>query len=177
MGENTVKNIFNKINPIILKLKSDKKAMLIILLGLLGMLMILFSGSAEEKQDCETVSSESSYNQNEIEHNLTELIESIKGAGDAKVMITYETAEETVYAVDEEEKTDDKDTNLKKEYIIIENDYGETGLKVKQIYPKVRGVAIICEGGGDPIVEEQIYSLVSALFNISTNKISVAPMA
>lgn len=177
MSENALKDLYNKIRPFISKLKSDKKAMLIILLGLSGMLLILFSSSSEEKREYEPVSTESSYNQNEIERNLTELIESIKGAGDTKVMITYETAEETVYATDEEEKSDDTDTNLKKEYIIIENDSGETGLKVKLVYPKVRGVAVICEGGGDPIVEEKIYSLISALFDISTNKISVAPMA
>ena len=53
----------------------------------------------------------------------------------------------------------------------------EEALKTGLLNPKVMGVAVICEGGEDPIVRERIYSLISALFDINTNSISVTVMA
>lgn len=177
MNINLFKDLNEKTKFIIQKLKTDKKAMVILLLGITGMLMILFSEPSNNRYEQKSVPAESVYNQNAIENDLTKLIESIQGAGETEVMITYESAEENVYATNEDVKSGENDTDIKKEYLIIETDSGETGLKIKLIYPKVRGVAVICKGGGDPIVEEKIYSLISALFDISTNKISVAPMA
>lgn len=178
MNENIKNQFSEKIRPVFEKLKKDKKALVIILLGLLGMLMILFSGSDKNTDtDKSSVNENSTISQYEIKKDVTELIKSIKGAGETQVMITYECAEETVYATDTEEQAGENDVQLKKEHIIVENDSGETGLMITVIYPKVQGVAVICEGGDDPIVKEKIYSLISALFDINSNSISVASMA
>ena len=40
----------------------------------------------------------------------------------------------------------------------------------------VTGAAVVCEGGGDPVVRERIVQTVSALFSLKSNHISVMPM-
>lgn len=178
MGENAIKKASKKITPIMNKIKKDKKALIIVIAGVLGMLLILFSGSAEKKGDF-TVEKEnySSLSRQDIKNEVQNLIESIDGAGKTQLMITYESAEESVYATDSDEKSGNNEVQIKKEHIIIENDSGETGLLIKVIYPKVQGVAVICEGGDNPLVREKIYSLLSALFDINSTSISVASMA
>ena len=68
-------------------------------------------------------------------------------------------------------------SDVENKYVIIDNDKGEGGMQLKIISPKIRGVAVLCKGGDNPIVKEQIITAISALFDISTNKISVATMA
>ena len=155
------------------KLRKDKKTIFIILIGFLGMVLILFSPNDSEKKKVVDQVETVNYNSDNIQDEVEEMIESIKGAGKTKVYITYESDSEHVYAMNIDEKSDGSDLHYKSEYIITDD---ENGLILKVIYPKVRGVAVICEGGGDPLVKEKIYSVISALFDISTNKISVTDM-
>ncbi len=171
--------ITEKIRTLAEKLKEDKKTLMIILMAAIGIILILFSGSGTSKSDASdaAVPYTEFADKAETEKSVVQMIESIKGAGRAKIMITYECDSETVFAKDTEQKSDTDETDVKNKHIIIDGDTGETGLKVKSIYPKVMGVAVICEGGEDPVVRERIYSLISALFDINTNSISVTVMA
>ena len=155
------------------KLRKDKKTIFIIMIGFLGMVLILFSPNDSEKKKVVDQVETVNYNSDNIQDEVEAMIESIKGAGKTKVYITYESDSEHVYAMNIDEKSDGSDLHYKSEYIITDD---ENGLILKVIYPKVRGVAVICEGGGDPLVKEKIYSVISALFDISTNKISVTDM-
>lgn len=155
------------------KLRKDKKTIFIIMIGFLGMVLILFSPNDSEKKRAVDQVETVNYNSDNIQDEVEAMIESIKGAGKTKVYITYESDSEHVYAMNIDEKSDGSDLHYKSEYIITDD---ENGLILKVIYPKVRGVAVICEGGGDPLVKEKIYSVISALFDISTNKISVTDM-
>ena len=97
-------------------------------------------------------------------------------------MITYDTSDENVYAKDMDEEFENKENapveqRIKSEYIIINGSDGEAGLKIKNVYPTVRGVAVVCDGANDPNVKGQIVSVVSALFDINSTRISVAEMA
>ncbi len=162
------------------KLKKDKKSMFIMVLGLVGIMLILFSelgdeskaetkgGTQEMQVICET----------QLTESLEKLIENIDGAGKTKVMLTFESYSESAYAADTQESSgNDGEKDFSKEYIIIDGADGEQGLLLKITAPEVRGVAVVCQGGSNPVIKEQIISTVSALFDISSNKISVATMA
>ncbi len=170
----------DNIRDVILKLSKDKKTALMLILGIAGIILVLLSGSGENKEsniskyeDGVTVMSE-----DELSERLEKLLGSIEGAGKVKVMLTFRSYSEAVYAENKEETIGvDGETDRADEYIIIDGADGETGLKLKIISPEVKGVAIICQGGDNPVIKEQIISVVSALFDISSNKISVAVMA
>ena len=51
------------------------------------------------------------------------------------------------------------------------------GLLVKEIQPTVRGVVIVCEGGDDPAVQEQITDAVTTALNISTKRVSISKLS
>ena len=173
MSTTEIKNIFNK-------LKKDNKAMFILLAGLIGMLLILLSDSDSSNK---SVKSEiDGYNpivsEQELALEVEKLIESIAGAGRCKVMITYKSYDESVYAYDKDENSNSQgETDFSGEYVIIDSGDKEDGLKIKTIMPEIKGVAVVCQGGNNPVIKEQIITLLSALFNISSNKISVAVMA
>ena len=168
-----------ELKQIFIRLKNDKKSLFIIFIGIVGMLLIMFSGDdgsnavQNDKPFSNIILSES-----QLADKVEGFIENIAGAGKTKVILTFEAYEETVYAQDKDEKySDDSETDINSEYVIIDNGDNEDGLKIKVISPKIRGVAVICQGGNEPTVKAQIISALSALFDISTNKISVAEMA
>lgn len=172
------KELHKKISIIANKLKKDKKALFIITVGLIGMILILFSGESKELNtvNYNDLNEGTAYDLKAVKQELTQLIESINGAGKTIVMITYRSDEETVFATDSEDIIRNDETKNKKEYVIVKNNSNESGIPIKIIYPEVQGVAVICEGGDNQVVKEKIYSLVCALFSISSNSVSVASM-
>ena len=105
----------------------------------------------------------SSYSK-ETEQKLTDIVSSISGVGECKVMITFETGSENVYATDSETKSDDNSVDDKSEYVLYNSSNGEKALLIKEKYPAVGGVSIVCDGGDDETVREAI----------STNRVSVS---
>lgn len=170
----------DKLKNLINKLKTDKKMLPVLIIGFIGMLLILFADGGTDKNSAESYTqvSQGILTEAELGERVEKLIEAIDGAGKTKVMITYNCYEETVYAYNEDENIDTKgDREFKNEYIILDSGSKEEGMKVKILLPEIKGVAVVCQGGENPVIKEQIISAISALFNISSNKISVAVMA
>ena len=168
------------LEKLFIKIKSDKKTMMIAAIGIFGMFLILFSSTGENNVD--TLKDDSStiniYSESELSSSLEKFLSNIDGAGKSEVMITYESYEETVYVYDKDEKNGKEgEKNISSEYIIIDIGDKEDGLKSKTVAPVIRGVAVVCQGGNNPVTKELIIRSISALLDISTNKISVAPMA
>lgn len=164
------------------KLKEDKRFLIIIAVGVLGMALIFLSELKPAAKDVhnepenETLSYEES-----IELKLKTLIESIEGAGKARVMVVFDSSKEEVFAKDTDEDVEknekDGSQKTKSKYIIIENDDGENGLLTKSVYPRVCGVAIVCDGAGDSVIKQRIIETVCALFDINSTNISVVRKA
>ncbi len=170
-----LKDYFEKL---LKKIPQDKKLLLMVGLGVFGMLIIMLSGTSEgDTVETETDLQKNLYNESEICLQLQNLIEQIDGVGKATVMITYEEGQETVFAKDEERDKGQNDQRESKEYIIVDSKDGETGLELKIIYPKVKGVAVVCQGAESNIIKQQIVEIICALFDLSSNKISVAVMS
>ena len=113
-------------------------------------------------------------------------LESVQGAGKVQVMITLESAGETVYARDEQSDTQttqdgsdgvtDRKESYKSEHIIVDAADGKQPLVETHIEPEVKGVAVVCEGGDDITVIKRITDLVSVVLGLSTNRICVTKM-
>lgn len=173
MNSEYFKDIFSK-------LKKDKKSMVIVILGLMGVLLILLSEIGDDKSDktAELNITTQITDETDMTAQLQKLIENIDGAGKTKVMLTFESYSESVYASDiHKSENADGDIDYSSEYIVVDSGTSQEGLLIKMTTPKIRGVAVVCQGGSNPVVKQQIVSAVSALFNISSNKISVAAMA
>lgn len=170
------------------KTRLDKKVLCIIALGLAGMLLLLsempFAQKSKEASEEETTTvlpvQEEDYAA-QIEKDLTEIISSIKGAGTTRVMVTLESSGEVIYLSDRSYRSD-KDSNSgissneENKYIIIDGENGENGIVAKTVEPKIRGVAVVCEGAGTASVKAEIVSAVTALLDISSARVSVSTL-
>lgn len=102
----------------------------------------------------------------DLEAQLEELISQMSGAGKTSVMITLETGEEAIYALD----TQSGELQSQQTHVLLADG---TALTETVYRPQVRGVAVLCEGGGDVRVAARITDLVSALLDLPSNRICV----
>lgn len=185
--KNVAESIKKLIEKISAKTKLSKKLLLAVSLLLTGIAALLLSELTADSKNVSaqtTVTSQTAdtdeYAAN-LERRLTAIISSIEGAGSTKVMVTLESGSEDIYLHDYDygENVDPSGKNSlerKDEYVIVDGDSGEQGIVVRIAEPKVRGVAVVCEGGGSEVVREQIIGAVTALLDISSARVSVAKM-
>lgn len=179
-----IKDTIEKISK---KSRLNKKLLLVVAMLVSGIILLLASElfTAEKTasaQPSETVENTDAHEYSEkLEQRLISIISSIDGAGATKVMVTLESGGEDIYLHDFDygENADPSGKNSverKDEYVIIDGSSGEQGIVVRRAEPKVRGVAVVCEGGGSEQVRAQIIEAVTALLDISSARVSVAKM-
>lgn len=175
------------------RMVKDKKILLLLAAGLVGMLLLLATEFLPEQSESvektgespEQAAEERQSYVAETEDKLAAIISSIAGAGRTKVMVTLENSEESVWATQGAQERENSGTDggeekyrQEDEYVLIQSSSSEEGgLLLKIIQPRIRGVAIVCDGGDNVYVREKITSAVAAVLDISTAKISIAKMA
>ena len=159
---------------------------------LVGVVIVIIAGSyiLEPKEDI--IVSESNiyeiFDADIFENKLAKILSEIDGAGDVKVMISYQTGVETVPLLDTKDNntvTEESDSDSKRrteqnsvETSIIFNQE-KSGNKIpyisKTIMPVVEGVIVTCDGGGDEIVRANVIKAVTVITGITANKVQVFP--
>ncbi|MCS4471604.1 stage III sporulation protein AG [Clostridium botulinum] len=194
-----IKNWFKKLetNP-----KNNKKNMNILIVVLVGVLFLI-AGSTFKKDSVmsknenpknkqtqeEKIEVENDDYEKETQNKLKTTLEKIDGVGKVEVMITFESGEEKVPAVNINNSTNksvEKDTeggtrNTTQENegssVVVTNDGDKTQpLIVKEYKPKITGVCIVAEGAEDNITKLRISKAVVDLFSLAENKVNVYPM-
>ena len=144
--EDTVKKVTELI-------KSNKTIMLIIL-ALIGILMItaggMFQKSDEDKE--KDVFDEKVYIE-DLEKRIGEMVSSIKGAGESRVVINIISTTESVYVKENKKSYDSSSEKSKSEtedsvLTMTDSSGNEYALVTKQIMPQIGGVTVVCDGGG-----------------------------
>ena len=183
IGE-TIKKFLDKISE---KSRLGKGVLLAVVLLLAGVLMLIMSEIVPEERsvsaetESSTVQAAADEYAKRLEERLVSIISSIHGAGETRVMVTLESGSENVYLHNydygENNGSDGKNSfERKDEYVIVDGSSGEQGIVVRQSEPKIRGVAVVCEGGGNQSIKQQITETVTALLDISSARVSVAKM-
>lgn len=148
---------------------SEGRAVLAALIGGLAMLLILLSellpSKAGEASPKNTVSDAEEY-QIQLETRLEDLISQMEGAGKTTVMLTLETGEESIYALD---TRSDVQQNQQTHVLLGDG----SALKETIYQPQVRGAVVLCEGGGDIRIAAKITEMISALLDLPSNRICV----
>ncbi|MGI6202997.1 MAG: hypothetical protein ACOYID_06310 [Eubacteriales bacterium] len=101
-----------------------------------------------------------------LERQVAALIERIDGAGVASVLITLESDSEHVYAYDSK--------NGSREYLTIGAGTSESPVLLRRMTPRLRGIAVVCSGGDNPVVQQKIISMLCALFDLPSTKVFVS---
>ena len=168
------------------KIRQDKKLLIVILIGLIGAIMLVFTGSGSDKQsfadEQETTTAVSVTSTSDIETALEEklisVISQIKGAGKTDAVVAVGSAGEYIYAENVKKESDSKSISEDSEIVIYEAQNGaDSGLVVSIKSPEIIGVAIICEGGDSSVVKSEITKLVTSLFGIGSDRVYVGSKA
>lgn len=173
----------NKIEELMQKLKlkkGDKGVKILIAVGLIGILLIALSEAVPtEKHSTKSADNDllpySDYTKS-LEEETAELISSIDGAGVCKVMLTLKNTNENIYAENNEEDVKDGSFSKKSEYVLYDASSGDSPLLIQQKYPQVQGVVVVCSGGDNTVVRENIINCISALYDIPSTRINVSKL-
>lgn len=174
-------NLKNSINALINKIGIDRKTAVVAFLGIAGVVILVLSellpsDSADEKAQKlaePSVMSCAEY-EKELEQRLETIISKIDGAGNVSVMVTLESTAEEIYA--QQEKDDRENSKHENDYVIIKTNDGEGGILLKTAQPQVRGVAVVCTGGGSAVVCRSITDTVTAVLGISSARVNISSM-
>ncbi len=127
----------------------------IIVLGIVGIVLIFISTLVESdtknSNNNNEVTSTKSYCE-KLQTELENIISYIDGVGRTKILLTIDTSSEIVYQEKSENQT-------------------------KQLEPKIRGVIVVCDGGNNPIVVQNIINALRSVLDISASKISVSKLS
>lgn len=173
------------INRISEKTKLSPGMLLAVFMLAAGAAVLLFgSNGAEKELSSETTTSaktDAADYTRDLEERLVSIISAIEGAGATRVMVTLESSGEEIY-LSNSDYGEDIDTSgknsfeRKDEYVIVDGSSGQEGIVVRTAEPKVRGVAVVCQGAGSDSVRARIVETVTALLDISSARVSVAKM-
>lgn len=134
----------NKFSKLFELLGRDKKTLVTVAIGLVGILLVLLSlggGSDTEisKDGLEEYKSR-------LEAELEALCESIDGAGRCRVTVSFSEGERLEY----------KGSSL-----------------IGSEPPRVLGITVVCDGGDDSYIKNSISDCMTALFDIGSNRVCV----
>lgn len=160
---------------ILKKLNGKKGSAVIAVLAVLGVILIMFpKGDTESKASkADTYVQITTYTE-KLEEKIRSLCSAVDGAGNVRVLVTLECSSEFVYADNRTESVDSAGSSYSSDYLIIEDKNGTAPVTLTEIYPKIRGVAVVCDGGDLPAVKSKLTGLLSAALGISTSRISVS---
>ena len=163
------------------KLYNQKHMWIIALIGVIGVALIVFGNSgfreADKTESSQDTAAEILGYTEILENKVRAMVREISG-NEAAVLITLECSNESVYAdnLKESEEIASGDMvshSYEREYLIISGEGGEEGLLLREIYPKIRGIAVVCNGGNEPSRQLEIIKLLSVAFGISASKVYV----
>ena len=155
-------------------IKSQRSTVLIIVLLILGVLLLLYeSGSTSLPKSVNQNQRLEEYAHN-LENKMASLCENVKGVSNVSVTVYFSSGFETVYACNEESKTTSSGNTSQKKYVTVGSGNDESMVSIVELMPKICGVAIVCQGGGDPVIARSLSMLLSAAYGISMNQIYVA---
>ncbi len=142
----------------------DRKRLTAMLLAVGGVILIListlFGGSEVAKTEEYT---DVGFYTDYLEERIRALCMSIEGIDEAVVFLTLDCSSEYIYQGDGAS-----------DFLILSGGDGEEAVKLCEIYPRVRGIAVVCTGGELPRIKETVTELLSAALGLSSNKIKVA---
>lgn len=153
---------------------SDNKIKIFVIIGLVGIMLILLSDMIP-KQTNKVEKQSTNYQQyiDNLEKKTTYIISSIDGVGECNVMLTLSSSNEYIYAQNSENKSDNSSISQNYEYVLYDGANGDEPILIKEYYPQVQGVVVVCSGGDSVVVRERVITTVSSLYNIPSSRISV----
>ncbi len=167
----------------------DKNTWLV--LGIAGLLLLVIAlpdGTPEQTKtaysdsEAENVGAESPTDTaKELEERLSETLSLIDGAGTVRVMLTFQDTGEHVIEKDVSRRSSGENgaSDTEEAYSTVYTQEGSTQLPYvsDELTPRVEGVLVVAQGGGDSVVKQNLLQAVQSLFPLDAHKITIVKMS
>lgn len=144
------------------------------------------AGLAAQGAASSVLSSDTDSYEDALQSQLKTLVCSIKGVGKADVMITFSGGPQYVYeqqqkktaekssqkGTDGAAQTNENDDN-ETQPVIISGESGQQPIVKTELKPTAVGVVVVCDGGDDPTVEENVIDAVTTALDLPANHVCV----
>ena len=166
--------------------------------GLAGLLLLVIAAPVKQKEQKKTQEEVTVQSQEptedqirqSYEQQLESVLSQVEGVGTVQVAVAMEsTGKKQV----EKDSPEDTSTSSEKgdsgtertsqtvttgETTVYEDtgDGGQTPYISSSTYPEIRGVIVVAQGGGNPVIVQQIQEAVMALFHVEAHEIKVLKM-
>ena len=166
--------------------------------GLAGLLLLVIAAPVKQKeqkktQEKTTVSQTQEQTDDQIRQSYEKQLESVsqvEGVGAVQVAVAMESTGKKQVEKDSPEDTStssekgDSGTQRSSQTVttgettVYEDtgDGGQTPYISSSTYPEIRGVIVVAQGGGNPVIVQQIQEAVIALFHVEAHEIKVLKM-
>ena len=156
--------------------KFDIKKYLPIIIGVVGIIIVLFAGTSRKKAETELASTDDgdflAYTEM-LESKIKRLCEACDGVSSVTVAVTLDGGFEYEYAKNTEYGKNSYGDERREEYLVIGQGSGERCVIIRRRLPEISGVGIVCRGGESDIIRERLVGLISSTLNIGSNKIYI----
>ena len=180
MNEKSKSSIWDKV-PFLTKIKNIKHIEVIVVFIFVAVLAVVYISSMSGSKT--TISSDFNIENyaNNLEYKLECVLSEIAGAGKVNVMVMLDGGMKYEYAKQSEEVTTSSSltsgtnskTTTNENIVMISQNGKQTPLIVREYYPEVSGVVVVCSGAQNVAVKLNIISAVSTLLGVDNNKIEV----
>ena len=134
-------------------------------------LMLLPAGGTEEPAVQEPQAGEETFDLEEFEGKLEEVLSQVEGAGETQVVLPLAGGSRQVLAQDTQRDADGGGSTT---VVTVGRGSGsQEALPLQTVAPEFRGALVVCPGGGDPQVKLRLIEAVSALTGLGASRVSV----
>lgn len=175
-------DIKEKLKNLFEKLKKIKHIEIYLAVGLAVVIALIYFAFLSPKQKTDKdaqstqidITSETFLSSSEytayIENKLENVITSVKGVGNASVVVTLEKGFEYVYVTEEETKTTSNGTTITTVSVVMVD--GQPVVK-EEIYPIIKGVVVVASGAEDVAVRMNILSIIQTIVDVENSQINI----
>ena len=165
------KNLFEKIKKI-------KHIQIYLVVGLAILMVGVYISTLSKKKEtkdstidnsCSEFSTSAEY-VTYLENKLENVITSIKGVGQAEVIITLEKGFEYIYQTEEETRSTSNGTSITTTEVVMVD--GKPIIK-EEIYPIVKGIVVVAKGSSDVAIRLDIQSVIQTVIDIDGSQIKI----
>lgn len=105
-----------------------------------------------------------------LENKLENVITSIKGVGQAEVVVSLEKGFEYIYQTEEETRSTSNGTSITTTSVVMIN--GQPVIK-EEIYPIIKGIVVVADGCGDVATRMDVLNLIQTVVEVQSSQIKI----
>ena len=159
------------------QIRKNGKMYIAVIGAVIGAALLLFGGRIDDGVSESNIEKKPQEHDNKldmedyrlaIEKRVCALCSEVSGVGRVCTVVSLEGGFEYVYATDVKSGVSDS-----VQYIIIGSGDDEKLVYLTERVPKISGIGVVCSGGADISIQNELISLLSASFDVPSNKIYV----